>query len=101
MREHPPIDPVEFSRCVALVADKIDALAARAGVPDTSRGTLESTLLALSESCRRRVVIRLELVAVEALDDHSAMAVAAREVLALAKDVSASTGQSSEASSGR
>jgi hypothetical protein len=84
------IDPAEFERCVAVVAQRIEALAKRSGVLEAGRLDLESTLSALPPSSRGHVGAMLDGIALQATDDNRTMAVAARSVRALADDVWAS-----------
>jgi hypothetical protein len=95
------IDPAEFERCVAVVAQRIEALAKRLGVLEAGRLDLESTLSALPPSSRGHVGAMLDGIALRATDDDRTMAVAARYVRALADDVWASADHAPREGGGR
>ena len=101
MIEHRRIEPAEFQRCVALLSRKIEDLAARAGVPEEERLDLEGILTALPPSSRGRASLILDGIDVQASEGSPAMAMAARYVRALAKDVWDPAHQPAAAANGR
>ena len=81
------VHPREFTRCVELLARKLEEIATRAGVPDAECIDLEATLALLPPVCRSRAEAMLNGIQLTASDDHPAMAFAAKYVLKLARAI--------------
>ena len=82
------VHPREFTRCVELLARKLEEIAAtRAGVPDAECTDFEATLALLPPVCRSRAEAMLNGIQLTASDDHPAMAFAAKYVLKLARAI--------------
>ena len=77
--------PEQFERCVALLTERLQGMAARAGVPDQDCADLQGTLAALPPFSRDRASVMLQ--GVRAQTGDACMAFAASYILNLANEV--------------
>ena len=80
-------DPAEFERCVSHLCVKLETIAVRAGVPGVDCGDLEGMLAAMPPLVRDRAKLMLEGIEIHTEYDEPVMALAARYVVHLARDV--------------